>query len=89
MLTFVGNARVLGVSELTEGTHEFAGVIQMILADAHDQGSAASRYKRRCRRAMEIDRYVRTGIGNPRQWLRALGSHWNTQEVLSPRRVDT
>jgi erythromycin esterase len=34
--------------------------------------------------AMELDRYVRTGVGDPRRWLRSLGSaHWNTQEVLS------
>ena len=32
--------------------------------------------------AMELDRYVRTGVGSPRQWLRALGPHWDTQEVL-------
>jgi erythromycin esterase-like protein len=32
---------------------------------------------------MELDRYVRTGVGSPRQWLRNLGPHWNTQEVLN------
>src|SRR2546430_15431681 len=30
-LTFVGNARVLGVSELVEGTHEFGAMMQMML----------------------------------------------------------
>lgn len=82
-LTFVGDARVLGVSELTEGTHEFAGVMRMILAALSDRGFRGLAIQAPMAETMELDRYVRTGIGNPRQWLRALGPHWNTQEVLS------
>jgi erythromycin esterase len=81
-LTFVGNARVLGVSELTEGTHEFAGIMRMILAALSDRGFRGIAVQAPMAEAMELDRYVRTGIGNPRQGLRALGPHWNTQEVL-------
>jgi erythromycin esterase len=33
--------------------------------------------------AMELDRYVQTGAGNPSQWLRALGPHWHTQDILA------
>lgn len=81
-LTFVGNARVLGVSELTEGTHEFAGIIRMMLAALSDRGFRGLAIQAPMAETMELDRYVRTGIGNPRQWLRTLGPHWNTQEVL-------
>jgi erythromycin esterase len=81
-LTFVGNARVLGISELTEGTHEFAGIMRMILAVLSERGFRGLAIQAPMAETMEIDRYVRTGIGNPRQWLRALGPHWRTQEVL-------
>ena len=84
LLTFVGNARVLGVSELVEGTHEFGAIIQMMLETLSTQGFRGIASQAPMPEAMEIDRYVRTGVGNPRQWLRSLGSpHWNTQEVLS------
>src|SRR5438034_4122438 len=81
---FVGNARVFGVSELTEGTHQFGTMMGMILATLSTQGFRGIAIQAPMAEAMELDRYVRTGVGNPRQWLRALGSpHWNTQEVLS------
>jgi erythromycin esterase-like protein len=82
-LDFVGNARVLGVSELTEGTHEFAGIMQMILASLSTRGFRGIAIQAPMAESMELDRYVRTGIGTPRQWLRNLGPHWNTQEVLN------
>jgi len=82
-VAFVGSARVLGVSELTEGTHEFPQIVQNMLrvlsADAGYRGIAV---QAPMAEAMELDRYVRTGRGAPRPWLRALGSHWETQEVL-------
>ncbi|HEV8233999.1 MAG TPA: hypothetical protein VGP84_05350, partial [Gemmatimonadaceae bacterium] len=40
-LTFVGNARVVGVSELVEGTHEFGAMIQMMLETLSTQGFRA------------------------------------------------
>jgi erythromycin esterase-like protein len=82
-LTFVGNARVLGVSELTEGTHQFAGIIQDILAAVSTHGFRGIAIQAPMAETMELDRYVRTGIGSPRQTLRGLGPHWNTQEVLN------
>ena len=82
-LTFVGNARVLGVSELTEGTHQFAGIMQMILSALSARGYRGIAIQAPMAETMELDRYVRTGIGAPRQWLRTLGPHWNTQEVLN------
>ena len=82
-LDFVGNARVLGVSELTEGTHQFAGIMQMILSALSTKGFRGIAIQAPMAETMELDRYVRTGVGSPRQWLRNLGPHWNTQEVLN------
>jgi erythromycin esterase-like protein len=81
-LTFVGNARVLGVSELTEGTHQFAGIMQQILSALTTRGFRGIAIQAPMAETMELDRYVRTGIGSPRQSLRVLGPHWRTQEVL-------
>jgi erythromycin esterase len=82
-LAFVGDAHVLGVSELVEGTREFPQYMQMMLATlaqrAEFRGIAV---QASMPEAMEVDRYVRTGEGNPRQWLHALGSHWETQGVV-------
>jgi len=83
-LAFVGNARVLGVSELTEGTHQFSAMMLDILETLSSQGFHGIAVQAPMAEAMELDRYVRTGVGNPRQWLRSLGSpHWNTQELLT------
>lgn len=81
-LDFVGDARILGVSELTEGTHEFAGIMQMILSALSTRGFRGIAIQAPMAETMDLDRYVRTGVGAPRQALRALGPHWNTQEVL-------
>ena len=79
---FVGDARVLGVSELVEGTREFPEIMRNILATlAERSGFRGIAVQASMPEAMEIDRYVRTGIGDPRRWLRALGPHWETQGV--------
>ena len=82
-LTFVGNARVLGVSELTEGTHQFAGIMEEILSALSTQGFRGIAIQAPMAETMDLDRYVRTGVGSPRQALRVLGPHWHTQEVLN------
>jgi erythromycin esterase len=81
---FVGSARVLGVSELTEGTRQFTEMMLGILETLSSQGFRGIAIQAPMPESMELDRYVRTGVGNPRQWLRNLGSsHWNTQEILA------
>src|SRR5690242_7215078 len=75
---FVGNARVLGVSELTEGTHQFALRMRDLLASLASRGFRGIAIQAPMAETMELDRYVRSGTGNPRQWLRTLGPHWNT-----------
>lgn len=82
-LNFVGDAHVLGVSELTEGTHQFAGIMQEILATLSAHNFRGIAVQAPMAEAMEVDRYVRTGSGDPKRWLRTMGAHWNTQEVFN------
>lgn len=83
VVAFVGNAHVLGISELVEGTREFPVIVRNILATlAERSGFRGIAVQASMPEAMEIDRYVRTGVGSPRQWLRVLGSHWSTQGVV-------
>lgn len=82
-LDFVGDAHVLGISELVEGTREFPQYVQMMLATlAERSGFRGIAVQGPMPEAMEVDRYVRTGYGNPRPWLHAMGSHWETQGVV-------
>ena len=83
LVNFVGNARVLGVSELVEGTREFPGIMQRILATLSTHNFRGIAVQAPMAESMELDRYVRDGTGDPRRWLRALGLHWNKQEVLN------
>jgi erythromycin esterase len=82
-LAIVGNARVVGISEMTEGAHEFPPLVQSILRTlAENSGFRGLAVQAPMSDALELDRYVRTGFGDPRRLLRILGSHWETQEML-------
>lgn len=82
-VNFVGDAHVLGVSELVEGTKEFPEIMRMMLATlAERSGFRGIAVQASMPEAMEVDRYVRTGAGNPRPWLHTLGTHWETQGVV-------
>lgn len=81
-LAFVGNASVLGISELTEGTHQFTSIVQQMLRVLSASGFRALAIQAPMPETMDIDHYVRTGMGSPRMALRVLGPHWSTQEVL-------
>ena len=84
LLAFVGNARILGVSELTEGTHEFPIIVQRILRALAEHASFRGiAVQGPMPEAMELDRYVRSGVGSPQRLLRALGTHWETREMLA------
>lgn len=81
--SLVANARILGFSELTEGTHEFPYVIRRTLfslaATAHVRGLAI---QAPMAEAMELDRYVRGGAGDPVRLMKTLGSwRWETREM--------
>lgn len=82
LYSFVGNARVIGFSELSEGTHEFPYLIRRTLFALADSGVRALAIQGPMPEAMEVDRYVRTGQGDLRRILRGLGSwRWETREM--------
>ena len=78
-------ARVIGLSELTEGTAQFPLVVRhtvLALADAAPPVRGLA-IQAPMPEAMEIDRYVRSGIGDPRRLLRTLGApRFETPEML-------
>lgn len=80
-------ARILGLSELTEGTAEFPEVVRRTLVALSDSGFKAVAVQAPMPEALEIDRYVRGGPGNPndvRRLLRALGSwRFDTREMVA------
>jgi erythromycin esterase len=85
LASFAGDARIIGVSELTEGTHEFPAVVGRILFGLAESANVrALAVQAPMAEAMELDRFVRTGTGDPRRLLRTLGSwRWETPEMLS------
>lgn len=77
-------ARIIGVSELTEGTAEFPLLIRRLLFGLAGAGVRGLAIQAPMPEAMDIDRYVRTGIGDPRRLLRALGDErWQTTDMLA------
>ncbi|HEY5062280.1 MAG TPA: erythromycin esterase family protein [Gemmatimonadaceae bacterium] len=85
LAALAGDARIIGISELTEGTHQFPSVVQralFALADADGIRGVAVQVP--MAEAMEVDRFVRTGNGDPKRLLHALGSwRWETPEMLA------
>jgi erythromycin esterase len=83
LAAFAGDARVVGVSELTEGTHEFPTVMRHLLFALADSANVRGlAIQAPMPEAMEVDRFVRTGTGDERKLLRTLGSpRWATPEM--------
>src|SRR5262245_3967840 len=82
-------ARILGISELTEGTAEFPDVVRRTLIALSDSGFKALAVQAPMPEALEIDRYVlgegtATNPNDLRRLLRALGSwRFDTREMAS------
>jgi erythromycin esterase len=77
-------ARIVGFSELTEGTSEFPAIVLRTLIALADSGFRGVAIQAPMPEALEVDRYVRTGVGDPRRLLRELGSwRWDTREMLA------
>jgi erythromycin esterase len=76
-------ARVIGFSELSEGAHQFPYVVRRsLLALAASSSVRGLAIQAPMAEAMELDRYVRTGVGDPLRLLRTLGSwRWETHEM--------
>jgi erythromycin esterase len=85
LAAFAGDARIFGVSELTEGTREFPAVMRHLLLGLADSASVRGlAIQGPMPEAMEVNRYVRSGTGDIKRLLRTLGSpRWSTPEMLS------
>jgi erythromycin esterase-like protein len=83
LVNLARNARIIGFSELTEGTREFPYIVRRAtLALAESDQVRGLALQTPMAETMELDRYVRTGIGDAQRLLRNLGSwRWETREV--------
>lgn len=83
LLALASGARILGFSELTEGTHEFSYAIRRALFALADSARLRGlAIQAPMAEAMEVDRYVRGGTGDLTRLLKALGSwRWETREM--------
>jgi erythromycin esterase len=79
----VGDAQIVGVSELTEGTRELPNIIRRMILSLGDAGLRGLAIQAPMAEALEVDRYVRTGVGDPRRLLQPMGSwRWENREML-------
>jgi len=77
-------ARIIGFSELNEGTHEFPYVVRRAVLALADSGVRGIAIQASMADAMEIDRYVRGGNGDARRLLRTLDNwRWETREMVA------
>jgi len=83
LVSLAGNARVFGFSELNEGSHQFPYIVRRtVLALAEGGRARGLAIQAPMPEAMEIDRYVRGGSGDPVRLLRTLGNwRWETREM--------
>ena len=87
LAALASGARILGLSELTEGAAEFPEIVRRTLVTLVDSGFKAIAVQAPMPEALEIDRYVRGGPGGSndvRRMLRALGSwRFDTREMIA------
>jgi len=83
----VGTAKIVGVGEATHNSHEFFTLKHRIFQTLVEQkGFSAFVLEASWSTGLELDRYVVTGVGNPREIMRRefqdAYKFWNTQEYL-------
>lgn len=85
LAAMIGNRRLVGIGEATHGSHEFFTVKHRVLRFLVERmGFTGFAMEATAPELLKLDRYVRTGVGDPAVLL----SHqyfwtWNTTEVLA------
>ena len=84
IVALAGDAKIVGFTELSEGTREFPLIVRRALfALAESAGFRGFALQAPMAEALEVDRYVRTGQGDIRRLLRTLGNwRWEDREML-------
>ncbi|MGH7622834.1 MAG: erythromycin esterase family protein, partial [Gemmatimonadaceae bacterium] len=84
LYTLTNGARIIGLSEMIEGTNEFPLVVRRALFALADSGVRGLAIQAPMPEAMDIDRYVRTGVGDVRRMLRVLGAdRWENPGMIA------
>ena len=84
LLSLAAGARILGLSELTEGTAQFPEIVRRTLVALSDEGFKAIVLQAPMAEALEVDQYVRGGSGDLRRLLHDLGNwRWETKEMAA------
>ena len=80
----VGDARMVALGEATHGLREFVEIKQRLLEYlVRDKGFTVLAVEATWPEAMDINRYIKTGEGDPQAALAALdGWRWRSQEML-------
>lgn len=82
--TLTDGARIIGLSEMTEGTNEFPLVVRRALFALADSGVRGLAIQAPMPETMDIDRYVRTGAGDLRRLLRTIGAdRWDNPGMIA------
>ena len=78
----VNGARILGLSELTEGSDEFPDIVRRTLFALADSGFRGIAIQGPMPEALELNRWIQTSQGDPRRIMRQLGSwRWDSREM--------
>jgi erythromycin esterase len=84
LYAITSGARIVGLSEVNEGTHEFPYLVRRTLFALADSGVRGLAVQGPMAEALEIDRYVRGGGGDPRRLLQTLGSwRYDSRDMLA------
>jgi len=84
LFALASGARILGLSELTEGTAQFPEIMRRTLVALADSGFKAVAVQAPMAEALQVDRYVRGGDGDVRRLLHSLGSwRFETHEMAA------
>ena len=83
LYSLTAGARVIGFSEMVEGTHELPYIMRRALLALADSGVRGIALQTSMADAMDVDRYVRGGPGDLRRILRAINNPPESQRIAT------